>query len=89
MGDLEIRALALMESSLGYHPGSTGILTSGHESGHRTLLGGQFDWGGRLLKSNGGAQRFPQRGRKSREECKGRREPDCDTYKWSRDESRT
>ena len=21
-------------------------------------------------------------------ECKGRREPDCDTYKWSRDESR-
>ena len=21
---------------------------------------GQFDWGGRLLKSNGGAQRFPQ-----------------------------
>jgi hypothetical protein len=25
------------------------------------MLGGQFDWGGRLLKSNGGAQRFPQR----------------------------
>ena len=88
MGDLEIRASALMESSLGYHPDSTEVLTGCHESGDRTLLGGQFDWGGRLLKSNGGAQRFPQNGRKSFEECKGRREPDCDTHKWSRDESR-
>ena len=26
------------------------------------MSGGQFDWGGRLLKSNGGAQRFPQCG---------------------------
>ena len=26
------------------------------------MSGGQFDWGGRLLKSNGGAQRFPQGG---------------------------
>ena len=77
-----------MESTLGYHPDSTEVLTGGHESGHRTLLGGQFDWGGRLLKSNGGAQRFPQNGRKSFEECKGRRELDCETYKSSRDESR-
>ena len=77
-----------MESTLGYHPDIIGVLTKGHETGRRTLLGGQFDWGGRLLKCNGGAQRFPQRGRKSRVECKGRREPDCDTYKWSRDESR-
>ena len=88
MGDWEIRASALMESSLGYHPDSTEVLTGCHESGDRTLLGGQFDWGGRLLKSNGGAQRFPQNGRKSFEECKGRREPDCETYKSSRDESR-
>ena len=88
MGDLEARASAFVESSLGYHPDSTGILTGGLESGHGTLLGGQFDWGGRLQKSNGGAQRFPQNGRKSFEECKGRREPDCDTHKWSRDESR-
>ena len=88
MGDWEIRASALMESSLGYHPDSTEVLTGCHESGDRTLLGGQFDWGGRLLKCNGGAQRFPQNGRKSFEECKGRREPDCETYKSSRDESR-
>ena len=88
MGDLDTRAPVLVESSLGYHPDSTEVLTGCHESGDRTLLGGQFDWGGRLRKSNGGAQRFPQNGRKSFEECKGRREPDCDTHKWSRDESR-
>jgi len=54
----------------------------------RTVSGGQFDWGGRLRKSNGGAQRFPQRGWKSRGECKGRRELDCETDRSSRDESR-
>ena len=64
------------------------ILTYTRESGLGTVAGGQFDWGGRLLKSNGGAQRFPQRGRKSREECKGKRELDCETNRSSRDESR-
>ncbi len=44
--------------------------------------------GGRLLKGNGGAQRFPQAGWKSADECKGRRELDCETYKSNRDESR-
>ena len=57
-------------------------------AGTGTVSGGQFDWGGRLLKSNGGAQRFPQNGWKSFEECKGIRELDCETYKSSRDESR-
>ena len=52
------------------------------------MSGGQFDWGGRLLKSNGGAQRFRQNGWKSFVECKGIRELDCETYKSSRDESR-
>jgi hypothetical protein len=88
VGDWETAASAAVESSLGYHPDSTGILTGGHEAGHGTLLDGQFDWGGRLLKCNGGAQRFPQCGWKSRVECKGIREPHCDTNKWSRDESR-
>ena len=88
MGDEEDRTPVLSESLLGYHPCSTGILTIGLESGLGTPSGGQFDWGGRLLKSNGGAQRFPQNGRKSFVECKGRREPDCETYKSSRDESR-
>ena len=88
MGDLDIRAPALVESSLGYHSCNTEVLTISCESSFGTLSGGQFDWGGRLLKSNGGAQRFPQRGRKSREECKGRRELDCETYRSSKDESR-
>ncbi len=55
-------APAITESMLGYHPDSTGILTGLHETGDGTMLGGQFDWGGRLLKSNGGVQRFPQKG---------------------------
>ena len=75
------------EALLGYYPCCIEILTLGIEN-RETVSGGQFDWGGRLLKSNGGAQRFPQRGRKSRVECKGRRELDCETNKSSRDESR-
>ena len=58
------------------------------QTGRETVSGGQFDWGGRLLKCNGGAQKFPQSGWKSLVECKGIRELDCDTNKWSRDESR-
>ena len=57
-------------------------------TGTGRVSGGQFDWGGRLPKSNGGAQRFPQNGWKSFAECKGIRELDCETYKSSRDESR-
>ena len=53
------------------------------------MSGGEFDWGGRLRKGIGGAQRFPHNGRKPLEECKGRRELDCDTDGWSRYESRT
>ena len=64
-----------MESPLGYRPLLIEYLTS--VSGlQRTVSGGQFDWGGRLLKSNGGARRFPQNGWKSFVECKGRRELD-------------
>ena len=88
MGDLDTRAPVLVESSLGYHPDSTEVLTGCHESGDRTLLGGQFDWGGRLLKSNGGAQRFPQNGWKSFNECKGIRELNCETDMSNRCESR-
>ena len=54
----------------------------------RTVSGGQFDWGGRLLKGNGGAPRFLQNGWKSFAEGKGIKELDCETYKSSRDESR-
>ena len=53
-----------------------------------TAPGGQFDWGGRLPKGNGGAQRFPQAGWKSAVERIGIRELDCEAYKPSRGESR-
>ena len=85
---MEAGASALVEPPVGYHSWIAEFLTCGRESGRGTLLGGQFDWGGRLLKSNGGAQRFPQRGRKPRDECKGRRELDCEPNTASRYESR-
>ena len=76
-----------MESLLGYQPLCARDLTR-EVTKLRTVSGGQFDWGGRLRKSNGGVQRFPQRGQKSREEYKGRRELDCETDRSSRCESR-
>ena len=72
---------------MGYHPSFSKDLTEG-VTNLETVPGGQFDWGGRLRKSNGGVPRFPQRGRKSREEYKGRRELDCETDRSSRCESR-
>ena len=84
---MEAAASAVVESTLGYHPDYAGVLTDGVTI-RRTVSGGQFDWGGRLPKCNGGAQRFPQRGQKSREECKGRRELNCETDTSSRYESR-
>ena len=76
------------ERTLGYHSSVIEILTCSLESGWGTLLGGQFDWGGRLRKSNGGAQRYPQNGWKPFEESKVRRVLDCETNKSSRYESR-
>ena len=64
MGDEEIRALAFMESPLGYPSSIAAVLTETRGSGLGTLSGGQFDWGGRLLKSSGGVQRFVRSGRK-------------------------
>ncbi len=77
-------APASMESPLKYRPDYRLYLTF-----IRTVSGGQFDWGGRLPKSNGGAQRSPQAGWKSALERIGIRWLDCETYKSSRDESRT
>ncbi len=77
-----------MEPLLGYHPCGAGFLTRGREPVWGQCQVGSFDWGGRLRKGIGGAQRFPQNGWKPFEECKGRRELDCDTDGWSRYESR-
>ena len=89
MGDYEARTLVLVESSLRYHSVKIWILTLiPLITGLGTVSGRQFDWGGRLLKCNGGVQRFPQVGRKSTVECNSTRELDCETYKSSRYESR-
>ena len=72
---------------LGYHPLYTGILTVRAETSCGTVSGGQFDWGGRLLKSNGGAQRSPQGEWKSPEERKRIRWLDCEIDGSNRNES--
>ena len=82
-----MRTLVLMEPSLGYYSWIMIVLTRTSQA-LRTVLGRQFDWGGRLPKCNGGAQRYPQHGWKSCIECKGIRVLDCETNKSSRDESR-
>ena len=86
---------SLRDRDASFDGGVVGILPLcyGHSnpvglSSTETVSDGQFDWGGRLLKGNGGAQRFPQPGWQSGFECKCTRELDCETDGSSRDESR-
>ena len=88
MGAFDPKILVLGEAPVKYHSDFASTLTSFRESGRGTVSVGQFDWGGRLLKSSGGAQWFPQVGRKSTIERKGRRELDCKRDISRRDESR-
>ena len=88
MGAFDVWILVQTEATVKYHSDLTSILTSFHETGRGTVSVGQFDWGGRLLNSNGGAQWFPQAGRKSAIERKGIRELDCKRDISRRDESR-
>ena len=69
-------------------PGYALALTYGCETIRGTVSGGQFDWGGRLRKSNGGAQRLAQAEWKPAAECKGKSQLDCEADEPSRDESR-
>ena len=82
-------APAVREPMLGYHPCSTGFLTCG-----RNPAGGQCLTGSltgavaseRVSEALKGSLRMVGN---HFEECKGRRELDCDTDGWSRYESRT
>ena len=87
MGGVDALLLGSVEPTLKYHPCYVSHLTVTRESGHGTVLGGQFDWGGRLLKCNGGVQRFPQSVWQSLVEYKSIRELDCETDRSSRNES--
>ncbi len=84
-----MRALALEEPTLRYQPEHALILTLSRESGLRTVSVGQFDWGGLLLKSNGGVRRLAHPGWQSGDEYMDISQLNCETYKSSRDESRS
>ena len=72
-----------------YHPEFLTVLTvSRISTGYGTMSGGQFDWGGRLPKSNGGARRYPQAEWKPAVERKSIRVLNCKTDMSSRCESR-
>ncbi len=53
-----------------------------------TLHGGQFIWGGCLLKGNGGVRRQVRANIMTALEHNGTSLPDCETYQSNRDESR-
>ena len=60
-----------------YHPALCGALTTPGHTPAGTVAGGQFDWGGRLRKGNGGARTVPSaRSVLAPEERNGRRGPD-------------
>jgi len=54
-----------------------------------TVLGGQFDWGGRFGKSNRSVQRLACLGWKPRLKYKGISQLDCETDRSSKCESRS
>ena len=78
----------IMEPTVKYHPRDVETLTKTSEAWSGTTAGGQFDWGGRLPKSNGGAQRYPQAEWKPAVECKSIRVLNCKTDMSRRCESR-
>ena len=89
MGPDEAGALALAEGPVKYHPALCGVLTKARQTRPGTVAGGQFDWGGRLRKSNGGARMVPSaRSVLALIECNSRSQPDGETDGSSRDESR-
>ena len=73
-----------------YHPALCGVLTTLGQTPSGTVAGGQFDWGGRLRKRNGGARMVGSaRSVLALTECNGRSQPDGESDGSSRDESRS
>ena len=72
-----------------YHPAECDVLTTYGQTPTGTVAGGQFDWGGRLRKSNGGARKVGSaRSVLALIECNGIRGPDGETDTSNRYESR-
>ena len=59
MGDCEASFSEEAESPMKHHSSVTEVLTKLSESRFGTMAAGQFDWGGLLLKSNGGVLKVP------------------------------
>ena len=89
MVGIETAALAVVEPKCEIPPFLFLMSNRVPETGSETVYGRQFDWGGRLPKSNGGARWWAQAGRKSADECNGISPPDCESDSSSRDESRS
>ena len=71
-----------------YHPAPCDVLTKARQTLLGTVAGGQFDWGGRLRKSNGGARKVGSaRSVLALIECNGRSPPDGESDGSSRHES--
>ena len=88
MGAVEARALAREEATVKYHPALCDALTERDISHARTVAGGQFDWGGRLRKCNGGARKVGSaRTVLALIECNGTSQPDGEIDGSSRHES--
>ena len=88
MGAVEPRALARGEATVKYHPVECDVLTYPDTSLGGTVAGGQFDWGGRLRKRNGGARKVGSaRSVLALLECNGRSQPDGERDTSSRHES--
>ena len=77
-----------MEPMLGYHPCSIGFLTSCRDPAVGQCLAGSLTGAVASERVSEAPKGSPQDGWKPSEECKGRRELDCDTDGWSRYESR-
>jgi hypothetical protein len=89
VGAVDPLALAKGEATVKYHPAPCDVLTRARQTLLGTVAGGQFDWGGRLRKSNGGARMVPSvRSVLARRECNSRRAPNGETDTSSRYESR-
>ncbi len=89
MGGYEPVSLGAGEPLVKYHPCDVEALTRDCLASAGTVPGGQFDWGGRLPKSNGGAQRSAQAEWKPAVECKGISRLDCERDISSRWETRS
>ncbi len=60
MGDFDTFFSETVESKCGIPLEKNSYSNLGPLTGQETFSEGQFDWGGHLLKGNGGAQRFSQ-----------------------------